>query len=250
MEFIKKIIRKINFWRYERFLTNVEKPLPEIRSDFEKYHQQLWADGYYSQEGQDKWVFERLLPGKKAGFFVDIGAHDGVSFSNTLFLEKQGWNGVCVEPNPQVFEKLQKNRNCITVQGCIANRMGHQKFRVISGRSEMLSGLVNEYDPRHLDRITKEIRQHGGGYQDIDVQCFTLVGLLKELGISQVDYLNLDVEGAEYKILQGINFDHLLISIIGVENNYLNWKIPKLMISQGYFLHSIVGDEFYLRANK
>ena len=56
---------------------------------------------YYSQFKQDQFLNEVLFNNKKNGFFIDIGAHDGVTISNTLFFEKQNdWKGICIEPNP------------------------------------------------------------------------------------------------------------------------------------------------------
>ena len=67
---------------------------------------------YYSQSQQDK-IVDILFSKKMNGFFVDIGAHNGVNFSNSLFFETyRDWKGVCIEPIPEVFEQLQKNRNC------------------------------------------------------------------------------------------------------------------------------------------
>src|SRR3972149_7086762 len=74
---------------------------------------------YYSQYQQDKWLYENIFKNNTNGFFVDIGASDGIKFSNTYFFEKMlGWNGVCVEPLPDIYKRLIKNRNCICINGC------------------------------------------------------------------------------------------------------------------------------------
>jgi hypothetical protein len=71
---------------------------------------------YMSQKGQDKWIIESIFGGKRNGFFVDLAATDGVALSNTYILEKHfGWTGICIEPNPEFYTKLQNNRNCICV---------------------------------------------------------------------------------------------------------------------------------------
>ena len=233
----RSIWRRIDLLRYKYLTSKVAKP------GFK--HRELEAEGYRSQCGQDKWIIEKLFPGKKGGTFVDIGANDGITLSNTYLLETMGWNGIAVEPIPTVYEKLAKNRQCITVNGCIAPKTGKDHFRVITGYSEMLSGLVDEYDPKHLERIENELDSHGGDFNDIEVNCYNFNELLESNGISQVDYLNIDVEGVEYKILNSIDFDRIQVSIIGVENNYLDTTIPKLLMGKGFEFHSIVGDEFY-----
>jgi FkbM family methyltransferase len=90
----------------------------------------------------------------------------------------------------------------------------------------MLSGLVDEYEPKHLERIKRDLDATGEEYKDIEVNCYNFNELLESNAISQIDYLNIDVEGAEYKILNSIDFDRIHISVIGVENNYKDYKIP------------------------
>ena len=71
---------------------------------------------YYSQIGQDKFVNE-FFKGKLNGVFVDIGAHDGESGSNSLFLEKhRNWSGICIEPGPAEYKKLEESRTSINVK--------------------------------------------------------------------------------------------------------------------------------------
>jgi FkbM family methyltransferase len=243
---IRNLQRKINNWQYTQFSVKAERPNFLINFGYKKVQQRLKAEGYYSQAGQDKWIIEKLFPGKVDGTFVDIGAHDGISYSNTYLLEQKGWNGIAVEPNPSVYERLSKNRKCITIQGCITPKPGTGIFRMITGYSEMLSGLVTEYDVRHINRINKEINLYGGEYKDIKVNCYNLIDLLQNQEIHQVDYLSMDVEGAEYEVLKSIDFERINIAVIGVENNYLDWRIPKLLVSKGYEFNSIVGDEFYI----
>lgn len=85
----------------------------------------------------------------------------------------------------------------------------------------------------------------GGDYTDIEVECYNLNELLENHGIRQIDYLSIDVEGLEYKILEGMNFSRAHVSVIGVENNFLDLRTPALLTKKGFAFHSVVGDEFY-----
>ena len=68
---------------------------------------------FYSQAGQDQWILEKTNS-KRRGYFVDIGAYDGINYSNTLYLEKNlNWSGICIEPDVKTYESLIINRNCI-----------------------------------------------------------------------------------------------------------------------------------------
>ena len=117
---------------------------------------------YYSQDGQDKFLVENLFKNKNNGFYVDIGANDGVSLSNTKVLEDIGWEGICVEPLPNSFEKLVDSRKCKSFNVAINNDNSEIEFLKIDGYSEMLSGILENYDKRHLERIDRELVRFGG----------------------------------------------------------------------------------------
>ena len=118
---------------------------------------------YHGQYGQDQIFHEELFGGRKGGVFVDVGAHDGVSFSNTLFFERElGWRGLCIEPIPEIFDDLAKNRSAICVRACVARKTGSKKFLRVRGYAEMLSGMLDSYDPRHAARLHKEVQEAGG----------------------------------------------------------------------------------------
>jgi FkbM family methyltransferase len=234
------MVSKAESWKYRWETRGVR------RVCFER--EGLEANGYLSQFGQDKWVAEVLLPNARPGVFVDVGAHDGISFSNTYYLERElGWSGLAVEPNPEMYTKLKRQRRCIALEGCVAPQDGRVRFLQISGYSQMLSGIVGEFDPRHKKRIENEVRVYGGSSREIEVDGYTLGNLLATYGLTHVDYLSLDVEGPEYLILESLDFRRFDVSVIGVENNYGDARMPRLLKAKGYSLHSIVGDEFYVK---
>ena len=232
----------------EEIIFALQRKRAKIRGKKFKTNSQVLLDqGYYSQNGQDKFINEVLYSGSKNGTFVDIGANDGITLSNTYYLEKAGWTGLAVEPIPLVFKKLSANRQCSCVQGCVGEKPGKVTFRAISGYSEMLSGIIDEYDAKHEERIQLEIKEKGGSYEDIEINCYKLSDLLREHEITNIQYLSIDVEGGELSILKGIDFDKVHIETIGVENSYSNNHIQKLLVSKGYKLTCIIGDEFYIK---
>jgi hypothetical protein len=94
-----------------------------------------------SQLGQDLWVLERL-GGKRNGYFVEIGACDGVYLSNTLLLESQyGWRGICVEPNRDYYYRLKENRTCRCVDKAVHRESGKVAAFVPAG----VYGALEEY---------------------------------------------------------------------------------------------------------
>lgn len=176
----------------------------------------------YSQDKQDITIYQKYLyPFGNNGFFVDIGANDGKTFSNSLLYEELGWQGVCVEPHPRAFSVLSECRNCICVNACVSSETRKVNFLQVDGSPEMLSGILEFYDPRHLSRVDLEIRRDGGSKKIIEIDSYTYEDLAIKYNIpSHIQYLSIDVEGGELNVLKSINFSKFSFDIMGVENNF------------------------------
>lgn len=186
---------------------------------------------YYSQFGQDKFLYENYFKNIKKGFFLDIGAHDGVTGSNTFLFEKLGWEGICLEPIPSVFEKLIKNRSCTSLNIALSDIEGEEEFLVLEGYTEMLSGIIKNYDSRHLRRIETELKSMGGKKNNIKCKTTTF----DKLNLPEtIDFISLDVEGSELSILKTIDFKHYKINFISIENNYNDVNIVDIMLQNNY----------------
>ena len=122
------------------------------------------------------------------------------------------------------------------------------EFTRVHGYLEMLSGLSKFRDIKHVERTKRELTEHGGNVEVIQVQCHTLESIFKSEGISKIDYLSIDIEGGELEVLKTINMRKANITVLTVENNYQDPKIKALMASQGYHRVFIEGaDEFYIK---
>lgn len=140
---------------------------------------------FYSQAGQDEWVLSKI----KRGYFVDIGAYDGIQTSNTYALEKAGWKGICIEGNLEIFKLLQKNRSSINVHAAVTDHKGTIEFGI--------------------DKIGK----------GIEVPCDTLNNILKDNNCPDViDYLSIDIEGHELTVFNSFDFSYR-IRLMTVEHN-------------------------------
>lgn len=171
----------------------------------------------YSQFGQDVFLAD-FFQQKRKGIFVDIGAHDGITLSNTYMFEKiLGWHGWCFEPNPAVFQKLIKNRSCECHEIAIGDYDGMGDFKIVTGYAEMLSGLQDNYSNQHLNRIKNEINQFGGIEENLEVHVCTLKSVLHK--DTEIDYLSIDTEGGELKIILDI-LKTFKPKIISMEANY------------------------------
>jgi FkbM family methyltransferase len=207
---------------------------------------------FYSQVGQDKYIYETFFKNKNDGFFLDIGAHDGIDKSNSYYFEKTlKWKGICVEPIPEIFEKLKSNRNCLCLQAGVSDKNGSSMFWKIEGYSEMLSGLEENYNELHKQRILKEIAEHGGKLTEIEIEVLDINSLLRNNNVSKVDYCTIDVEGSEEKILSVFDSKEFDIQVFTVENNYQAKSIRNIMKSKGYKLHSKIDfDDVYVKVRK
>ena len=138
---------------------------------------------YYSQAGQDEWV-DTFFKSKKNGYFLDIGAYDGVHLSNTYYLENElGWEGLCIDADTDVYKDLDKNRNCKKINIAISNKSGISNFSQagVSGRISEEGNM--EVNTTSIDKIL------------IEFNCPKII-----------DYISLDVEGHEYNVLEMFPF--------------------------------------------
>ena len=203
---------------------------------------------YYSQLGQDRFLNENYFKNKLTGTFVDIGAHDGNTYSNSKFFENLGWSGLCVEPIPNIFDQLKANRKCICENYAISDSEGEDDFLLVHGYAEMLSGLVKEYDPMHVGRIDGEIHHYGGKKEIIKVKTVTLQTLLDKHNISSIDFLSLDTEGNELKVLKTIDFNKVNVFAISLENNYKDEKIRNFLVEKGFtHIKSLDVDDIFIK---
>jgi FkbM family methyltransferase len=194
----------------------------------------------YSQDNQDSFLDINVFDGFENGFFVDVGAHDGISYNNTYNFEKAyNWTGMNIEANPDIYLSLVKNRpSCINLSCAVSNKEGTAEFYKNTGHTEMLSGLVEHYDSRHKERLIKETSSTNSTMECIQVPTKRLASLLEEYKIGHIHYLSIDVEGAEYHVLQSIDFNKVNIDVIGYEVNYKDKgkEILEYLQTKGYRL--------------
>ncbi len=198
------------------------------------------AETYYSQIEQDKYLNEVVFKNYNNGTFVDVGAHDGVTLSNSYFFEKyRHWNGICIEPMPETFNKLRENRpSTLSLNIAIDETEGEADFILNSGYTEMLSGLASKIDNSHLNRINRENNEFGGQSQTIRVQTVPLQNVLDKYQLRHIHYLSVDVEGAELSVLKSINFNTTFIDIVDFEHNYspIKAEIISFLENKGFVL--------------
>ena len=180
---------------------------------------------------QDLWVLcESGF--KRGGFFVEIGAADGISGSTTYLLEKHfGWRGILAEPNPVHFERIAQLRSSPLCPKAVHSSSGETvEFWQVPGHPGLSSLAAYALDDMHAAAREQ-------AHVSMMVQTTSLNDLLASYGAPQViDYVNIDTEGSEYDILAAFDFDRYHVRLLTVEHNYSasERRITELLRERGY----------------
>lgn len=183
-----------------------------------------------SQILQDLWVcFE--LDDKRGGYFVEFGATNGLTNSNTWLLEKEyGWSGILAEPNPYWHEALAANRQAIIEHRCVAPRSGERvAFTVTDNSDPELSGIAKYSAGDHF----ADQRKQGG---TIELETISLNDLLdRHSAPEEIDYLSMDTEGSEFDIISNFDFSRRRFKLVSVEINATTERsIEDILGQHGY----------------
>lgn len=181
----------------------------------------------YSQEGEDL-ILKRIFDGKSSGFFVDVGAHHPIRFSNTYLFYKLGWRGVNIDAMPKSM-----------IPFC-AQRPGDINLEYpISEDEEILDFFI--FNEPALNTFSKSFAEEKNGFKNfkilnkIKLRTSRLDFLLEKFLPPQtkIDFLNIDVEGFDLKVLKSNNWNKYRPSIILVESQ--SKFIDDIMESEVYF---------------
>lgn len=174
----------------------------------------------YAQVGQDSIILDLL---GNNGYFIDLAANDALDLTNTLALERKGWTGLCVEPNPVYWYGLS-HRKCTVVGAMVAGTESKKvkvKFRGVYG------GIVGKLDNRLANRK-----------KEPDAAVVTrytapITEVLESFKVPKtIDYLSLDVEGSEYEIMKSFPFETYTIRVMTIERP--NKQLRQLLNDNGY----------------
>jgi FkbM family methyltransferase len=203
--------------------------------------------GSESQYNQDLFVLCQSNF-KRDGYFVDFGATDGVTFSNTYLLETMfNWKGILVEPAKCWHDSLRSVRSSIVDTRCVWSSTGEQ-LAFLESTSATLSTVLSS-SPK--DKHTQE-RNKGDIYY---VESVSLTDLLEEYNApDDIDYISIDTEGSEYEIISNHDFSKFSFKFITVEHNFteLRERIFSLLTREGYqrrYAEMSNCDDWYIRSD-
>ena len=156
---------------------------------------------FRSQDGEDRILAEHFK-GKSKGVYVEVGAYDGVQFSNTFYFESIGWTGLLVEADPFLAQQCAQNRPNSKVINCAATSPDSAEevtFEVVMGNRLLSSLSISQ------ERRTSLQNFYGQENQQVTVPARTLDLILEEAGIEAIDFVTIDVERHEFEVLSGFS---------------------------------------------
>ena len=171
------------------------------------------------------------------GFFIELGAHDGITQSNTFYYEKKyNWKGILIEPVPKLFnycKKYRSEKNLYFCSACVSFGFNKDKVKLIY--SNLMTTAVDltsdDYRKKHLaDPELNFFEKNNYFYANAR----TLSSILKESKAPNIiDFFSLDVEGAEFDVLYGIDFSIYNFKYIIIETDNFE-RLDKFMTNKNY----------------
>ena len=200
----------------------------------------------FSQQGEDI-LINCLFQANRTGFYVDIGAHHPLHYSNTQLFYAQGWRGINIEPNPGIMAEFARRRpNDINLSLGIASKAGEMTYHVFS------ESALNTFD----EATARDCEAHGRSelLDKIVIPTRTLASVLDEYlpPGTTIDFMSVDVEGLDEEVLRSNNWEKYRPRAIIAEDlqafvfqHVMNSKLTAFLSSVGYtpvskLVHSVV----------
>jgi FkbM family methyltransferase len=164
----------------------------------------------YSQNNEQDIILQYF--GSRKGFFLDIGANDGITLSNTYALQLQEWKGVLIEPSEEAFNRIKASNGVQKFNVAIGTEDGHCTFHEMGNH-------LNAGDVSLLSTIKKtELKRWPGvEFKERMTEVWTYKTLLKHSPLKFFDFISIDAEGVDYEILEQINLKHT--QMVCIEHN-------------------------------
>jgi FkbM family methyltransferase len=198
----------------------------------------------------DRVLYENYFKDKPSGFFIESGAYDGIAMSCCLFFEETlGWKGINIEPSKTQFASLIANR-----PSSININMGlSDTEEVLEFTDTLSSGFGGEGNGsfKHGDEHIQELNGYRVKFESYSVPTISYKKLIKEYSVEKVSLFCLDVEGFEFKVLEGLKDTNVLPEVVCVEYSYIGLKnLIYVMEKLGYCFDFISFNNAYFSREK
>eukprot|EP00471_Norrisiella_sphaerica_P012303 CAMPEP_0184500092 /NCGR_PEP_ID=MMETSP0113_2-20130426/43617_1 /TAXON_ID=91329 /ORGANISM="Norrisiella sphaerica, Strain BC52" /LENGTH=491 /DNA_ID=CAMNT_0026888311 /DNA_START=69 /DNA_END=1545 /DNA_ORIENTATION=- len=182
-------------------------------------------------------VYENFFRNQDKGFFLEVGGNTGKEGdSMTWIFRKKGWDGIAIEAAPLLYAQLHTDHKGLSsMEGALCD-----SFKVVEfvGQSGCCAGIKTEMSESHIGAfLSNEIDDDASRTK---VNCVTLTTATEALGVQVIDFLSLDVEGAELSVLKGVDWARIQIRAILVEvggDEKKDEELRSLLRSKGFSKH-------------
>jgi FkbM family methyltransferase len=229
---------------------------------YNKYFNKKWIRSYilnhinmyYSQCGEDEFLNTKYFKGMTNGTYIELGALDGVLYSNTKYFEdKLNWRGILIEPHPLKYNNLTVNRpNNYLFNNLVSCLTENVVFRFFIDNYSGVSGVEHTLPQEHLSGFFKQIPEP---QSRMIIKPKSLTEIVKSTDIKHIDLLSLDVEGHEYEVLLSWDFsvpiDIILIETLGGSQIEKEQMCRDILVKNGYrFDTKYRHNEVFILGNK
>ena len=256
VDFVEKITRLNN--NDELYI----KCLNQQMNIYIKYFNTKWIRSYilnhinmyYSQCGEDEFLNTKYFKGMINGTYIELGALDGVLYSNTKYFEdKLNWRGILIEPHPLKYDNLTVNRpNNYLFNNLVSCLTEDVVFRFFIDNYSGVSGVEHTLPQEHLSGFFSQVPEP---QSRMIIKPKSLTEIVKSTDIKHIDLLSLDVEGHEYEVLLSWDFsvpiDIILIETLGGSQIEKEQMCRDILVKNGYrFDTKYRHNEVFILGNK
>tara|TARA_A100001035_G_scaffold266505_1_gene249576 strand:+ start:1669 stop:2373 length:705 start_codon:yes stop_codon:yes gene_type:complete len=204
---------------------------------------------YFGKNNLDQQIEEYL--NFDNGFYIELGAHDGISQSNTFYYEKKkNWKGILIEPTKHIFNKCKKHRSKKNFfYNCACVSFAYEKKNLeltYSGLKTFSEHLIS--DNQKIYQLSNPEIHFGEKNFSYIAEARTLNSLLDESNAPNIiDFMSLDTEGSEFEVLNGIDFKNYNFKYMLIETNHFS-KLDEYLSNKKYkFLKKFNYNDFLFK---
>lgn len=210
---------------------------------------------FKSETGVDKWIRENIFTdyGYK-GIMIEVGAATPDYISNSYHWRKNGWRTIGIEPNPYFVELHKKAGSEIYQYACSDSNIDDVDFIIIGNETDDIDSTTF-HSFSHIADVEMEFNSMASNWKEayenskkktIRINVRTLDSILQQLKINEIDILSIDVEGAELKVLAGLNLSEIKPKVIVLENLSDAFNFDSVLGKYGYeMVEKINQDEIF-----
>jgi FkbM family methyltransferase len=196
----------------------------------------------YAQNREDI-ILNGFFKDIEKGFYVDVGANHPTVDSVTKMFYEHGWRGINVEPNQRLYKLLKQDRpEDINLNVGVSSRAGKltlREYPVGHGLSTFSKDMQKEY-LEHPSTVTKD-------YKDYEVDVVTLRDIFKKYDVKTINFVKIDVEGYEYEVIVGNDWDKYRPQVVCIEANHIIKDWRPLLKQANYLFTFFDGlNEYYV----